>query len=121
MKSFIVSVIALLSVMIVPFAAQAQTTAIGNNTTSLRRQSFNTGWTFHLKGSSEQSLVTLPHDAMIESKRDANNPGGSGIAFSMEVSMFIQNTSKFRKNGPINILPFSLKVSIRKVVGYQRQ
>jgi len=81
MKSFIVSVIALLSVMIVPFAAQAQTTAIGNNTTSLRRQSFNTGWTFHLKGSSEQSLVTLPHDAMIESKRDANNPGGSGIAF----------------------------------------
>jgi hypothetical protein len=72
MKSLIVSVIALLSVMIVPYAAQAQTTAIGKNSTSFHRLLFNTGWTFHLKGSSVQNLVTLPHDAVIVSKRDGN-------------------------------------------------
>ena len=41
----------------------------------MKQLSFNNAWTCNGKA------VTLPHDAMIHKKREANNPSGSAQAF----------------------------------------
>lgn len=44
-------------------------------------KSFNHNWSFWKAGSSDQQLVTLPHDAMIHELRDPNGAGGSAHGF----------------------------------------
>ncbi len=46
----------------------------------MRRYDFNSDWQFSSKNG-EAKKVTLPHDAMIETVRTADAPGGSAVAF----------------------------------------
>ena len=47
----------------------------------MKRLDFNSGWQFHKKGYTNSVAVTLPHDAMIHEKREADGPGGSGHGY----------------------------------------
>lgn len=47
----------------------------------MQKISFNTGWTFCKKDSTNVQTVTLPHDAMIHEKRAAGYPSGSAGAY----------------------------------------
>jgi hypothetical protein len=46
----------------------------------MKRYDFNTDWRFCKEGG-EARILDLPHDAMIEERRDPASPGGSGIAY----------------------------------------
>lgn len=77
MKHLLLMAIAILTSMVLPVAVQA----LSPSNHSIRKQSFNSGWTFSQEGVSGTQAVTLPHDAMIGSKRDSSSAGGSAIAF----------------------------------------
>jgi hypothetical protein len=42
----------------------------------MKRQSFNNGWIFYNKGSNIRRTIDLPHDAIIEDRRDPAGLGG---------------------------------------------
>ena len=46
----------------------------------MKKQSFNTDWTFGLQGDIKHP-VCLPHDAMLVQGRDAKSPGGSALGY----------------------------------------
>ena len=45
------------------------------------RNSFNDNWVYTKKDGTAKQVVTLPHDAMIHDKRDADSPGGSALGY----------------------------------------
>ncbi len=47
----------------------------------MERILWNNGWTFTKKETGFTHSVTLPHDAMLEEKRGANEPSGAGSAY----------------------------------------
>jgi hypothetical protein len=46
----------------------------------MKRYDFNTNWRFCKEGGQARA-IDLPHDAMIEERRDPASPGGSGVAY----------------------------------------
>lgn len=46
----------------------------------MKKMSWNDNWIFKKQGAAETRVITLPHDAMLEEKRDPKSPGGSAVA-----------------------------------------
>lgn len=47
----------------------------------MKKQAFNTQWSFYKQGSKDAQTVDLPHDAMIHERRDPQSAGGSAVGF----------------------------------------
>ncbi len=47
---------------------------------AVKKISWNDNWNFKKQGTAEARVITLPHDAMLEEKRDPKSPGGSAVA-----------------------------------------
>lgn len=46
----------------------------------MKKISWNDNWKFKKQGAAETRVITLPHDAMLEERRDPKSPGGSAVA-----------------------------------------
>jgi len=58
----------------------------------MKRYSFNQNWTFHKAGLDSRRVLTLPHDAMLEERREPDSTTGSGGAY------FTSGTYIYEKN-----------------------